>query len=60
MAARMASTTAAHVAAGLAERLSRPVRLTAGEVSVGASIGVGVYPGAGETFAELLRSADHR
>lgn len=54
-----ATETAAQVAATLAERLSNPVRLGSGEVSVGASIGVATYPRQGETFAELLRAADH-
>ena len=54
-----AAETAAQVAATLTERLSRPVRLGPGEVSVGASIGVATYPREGETFADLLRAADH-
>ncbi|WP_380261185.1 diguanylate cyclase domain-containing protein [Kineococcus sp. GCM10028916] len=54
-----AAETAVQVAATLVERLSRPVRLGSGEVSVGASIGVATYPRQGETFAGLLRAADH-
>jgi len=53
-----AERTAARVAATLAEQLSRPIELAGAQVSVGASIGVGVYPQDGQGFAELLRAAD--
>jgi diguanylate cyclase (GGDEF)-like protein/PAS domain S-box-containing protein len=53
-----AAERATQVATTLRERLSRPVGLGSGTVSVGASIGVATYPREGENFAELLRSAD--
>lgn len=55
-------TTAAEVTWQVAQKLTaqivEPVPLGAGTGSVGASIGVGLYPGNGLTFAQLLRHAD--
>jgi diguanylate cyclase (GGDEF)-like protein len=49
-------------AAALAQRvhsiLSRPFTVDGRTLSVGASIGVAIYPGDGRDFAELLRNAD--
>jgi diguanylate cyclase (GGDEF)-like protein len=51
------------VVAGLCERLlgaiSAPVRLDQGERSVGASIGVSLYPDHGSSSAALIQAADH-
>jgi len=54
--------TAAHEAGRVAEELAAavrvPVELRGSEVSVDASVGVGVYPSDGENFETLLHSAD--
>ncbi|MET0763844.1 MAG: diguanylate cyclase [Blastococcus sp.] len=54
--------TAAHEARRVAQQLAaavrEPVELRGNEVSVGASVGVGVYPADGEDFESLLHSAD--
>ncbi|HEY4625891.1 MAG TPA: EAL domain-containing protein [Blastococcus sp.] len=46
------------VADGLSAAAGLPVRLPSGEVTVGANVGVAVYPVDGEEFATLLHSAD--
>ncbi|WP_432540615.1 diguanylate cyclase domain-containing protein [Kineococcus sp. SYSU DK002] len=53
-----AQRDAARVARALADAVIAPVPLSAGVGSVGASVGVGVQPAHGATFAELVRHAD--
>lgn len=59
---RWSAPTAAAEACRVADELSAavgvPVRLRDLEVTVGASVGVGIYPADGEEFAALLHSAD--
>lgn len=49
---------AQELASRILEALSKPFFAGQHEVSLGASVGVAVYPDDGRTFAELLRSAD--
>ena len=58
--ASSAAQDARRVADGIAEVLCRPVELGGRRVAVGASIGIGVHPGDGATFGELLHRADQR
>jgi len=51
---------ARRVADGIAEVLSQPVDLGSGRIAVGASVGIGVHPGDGSSFGELLHQADQR
>jgi diguanylate cyclase (GGDEF)-like protein len=53
-----AAVEARWVADGLSAAVGTPVRLRGREVTVGASVGVAVYPTDGEGFAALLQSAD--
>ena len=46
------------MADGLSAAAGLPVRLPSGEVTIGANVGVAVYPVDGEEFATLLHSAD--
>jgi diguanylate cyclase (GGDEF)-like protein len=39
--------------------IARPVQLPTAEVTIGASIGVAIYPTDGDDIEALLRSADH-
>ena len=55
-----AGEDARRVAEGVAEVLSQPVDIGSRRVSVGVSIGIGVHPGDGSTFGELLHQADQR
>ncbi len=55
-----AAVEAARVADELAASIRRPVTLRGTEVSLGASIGVSVYPEDGIVFADLLHRADLR
>ncbi len=58
--AATAREEAERVAAQLAEVVGRPVPLAGRAVTVGASIGVGVFPEDGADFRDLLHSADLR
>ena len=58
--ASSAAQDARRVADGIAEVLRRPVELGGRQVAVGVSIGIGVHPGDGATFGELLHRADQR
>jgi diguanylate cyclase (GGDEF)-like protein len=49
---------AARVAAKVLEAVQAPYRLGGHEVSIGASVGLSVYPGDGASCDELVRSAD--
>ncbi|WP_299038681.1 diguanylate cyclase domain-containing protein [uncultured Pseudokineococcus sp.] len=51
---------AQRVADGIAGSLSRPVDLGGRQLAVGASVGIGVHPGDGSTFGDLLHEADQR
>jgi diguanylate cyclase (GGDEF)-like protein/PAS domain S-box-containing protein len=42
----------------IVESLRRPIQTESGEASIGASVGVGIYPRDGETATDLLKSAD--
>jgi predicted signal transduction protein with EAL and GGDEF domain len=53
-----AAAEACRVADELSAAVGVPVRLRDLEVTVGASVGVGIYPADGEEFAALLHSAD--
>ncbi|SFF32568.1 diguanylate cyclase domain-containing protein [Blastococcus tunisiensis] len=53
-----ARAEARRVADELSAAAGAPVTLGAGAVSVGASVGVGIYPADGEEFGALLHSAD--
>jgi diguanylate cyclase (GGDEF)-like protein len=53
-----AAREAGRVAEELAEAVRVPVEIRGREVSVGASVGVGVYPSDGADFETLLHSAD--
>ena len=50
---------AAIVAEKILHRLSQPINLSVGEVQVGASIGIAVYPEDGTDSARLLKVADN-
>jgi diguanylate cyclase (GGDEF)-like protein len=50
---------AAIVAEKILHRLSQPITLTVGDVKVGASIGIAVYPDDGTDSARLLKVADN-
>ena len=49
---------AAHVATKVLDAVQAPYRFDGREVSIGASVGVSVYPGDGTSSEELMRSAD--
>ncbi|WP_246063574.1 diguanylate cyclase domain-containing protein [Blastococcus colisei] len=53
-----AAAEARRVADDLSAAVSAPIELGASDVAVGASVGIGVYPGDGEEFGALLHSAD--
>ena len=55
-----AAQHARRVADTITETLSRPVQLAGRQVSVGASIGIGIHPHDGSTFGELLHHGDQR
>jgi len=46
------------VAEKIIDSLARPFQLPGGEKSIGASIGIGIFPEAGETVDELLHKSD--
>jgi diguanylate cyclase (GGDEF)-like protein len=49
---------AAHLAQVIGERLSEPTALAGGEIRIGASIGIALFPDNGDTPETLLRVAD--
>ena len=53
-----AAAEARRVAGELAAAVRSPMVLRGQDVSVGASVGIGVYPADGEEFATLLHTAD--
>jgi diguanylate cyclase (GGDEF)-like protein len=55
---RAAQAFALQTAEGLIDRLSRPYRVAAGVLEVSASIGIAVYPSAGDCAGSLLEAAD--
>lgn len=52
------SGTAQHVAEDLIERLRRSEHLRHGNIQVGASIGIALYPEHADTVDRLMRTAD--
>ncbi len=52
------STDVAHLAEKIIDELSAPMHVTGYEVVVGCSIGIAVYPEAGRSAGDLLKSAD--
>ena len=50
--------TAAYLAQVIGERLSEPIDLGGGEIHIGASVGVALFPDDGDTPEALLRTAD--
>ena len=46
------------VARRIADAMARPAEVSGHELTVGASIGIGVFPGDGSTAQELLKNAD--